>query len=116
MPLVDCIAELLYRVPELQSAYYEHLRDFDELLPHVFLGEVTRCVVQQVRSAEIAEALPARRTLDFFEEYMAGGGREVQQLIAVSFVENLAKHDDILATLSTIIGPHLRAELGKHSQ
>jgi hypothetical protein len=45
----DFIEEMLRKVPELRPYYQEHLVDYDELLPHDFMGDVTRYVMKLAR-------------------------------------------------------------------
>lgn len=113
---VECINRLLERVPEIRDMYDEHIQDNDEILPHVFLGDVTRFVVQQVRSGETGTLNHVARILDIFEQYMASGDDHVKELISVSFVENLAGHEDALAILKKLVGPNLENEFKSQSR
>jgi len=113
---IECVNQLLKQVPELQSAYDEHLRNNDELLPHVFLGDVTRYVVRQVRSGETGLASPVERILGVLEQCMASGEEYVTELVAVSFIENLYGEDDVVKKLKGLIGPHLEKEIKIHGQ
>ena len=47
---------------------------------------------------------------------MAAGDEQVKELVAVSFVENLAEHDDVLRSLSGLMGPNLKNELRNHGK
>ncbi len=114
--LAGCINQLLERVPELQSTYDVHIHDYDELLPHVFLGDVTRYVVQQVHSGEMGTTKPVGRILDSLERCMESGDDQVKELVSVSFIENLAGHDDVLARLRALIGPNLMEQFKNHSR
>lgn len=108
---VSFVRALLLRAPELQSVYDMHIDDCDELLPHVFFGDVTRYVVQQVHSGESENSQSLRRILDFLEQSVASESEEVQELVSVSFLENLADHDDVVAHLKGMLGPNLSREL-----
>jgi hypothetical protein len=103
----ECISQLLDRIPELNSAYEEHIRDNGELLPHVFLGGVTRFVVREMRSQEASPSKPVQRIIEFFEQCMASGDEQVIELISVSFLENLLGEDDVLPNLKKLMGPNL---------
>ena len=103
----NLVTQLLDRVPDLKSTYDEHLRDNHELLPHMFLGDVTRFVVREMRSQEARPSKPVRRIIEFFEQCMASGDEQVIELISVSFLENLLGEDDILANLKKLMGPNL---------
>jgi len=107
---IECINLLLTRVPELKPVYDEHMHDYEELLPHVFLGDVTRYVVTQARCGEISPGRPLDRILDVLNQCLAGGDEQVKELVAVSFVENLLEHEEVLTILKELIGPHLQKE------
>ena len=112
-----CIDQLLERVPELRAVYEEHVHDYDELLPHVFLGDVTRYVVQRVRSGETTFSTePIRRVLESIEQYLASGDEEVEELAWVSFAENLSEHEDVLTFLRGMIGPNLAKALKQYGR
>ena len=106
---------LLAEVPELRPLYDEHLHDNDEALPHVFLGEVTRYVMQLVRELDQTHDLnfldPLARVLSFLENAMISPDTRVQELVSVSFLENLDPADDRYTRLKALLGPNLRREL-----
>ena len=99
--------ELLRNVPELGSIYDEHMRDYEELLPHVFFGDVTRYVVEQVRSGATGSRSSVARIVHALEEGLVKGNEDVLELISVSFLENLAAYDDVFIALKQIAGSHL---------
>lgn len=113
---IACVNKLLEQVPELRPVYDEHIHDNDDLLPHMFLGDVTRYVVQQVRSGDMGPTKPVSRILEFFEWCMVSSDDQVKELVSVSFVENLAEHDDVLARLKGLIGPKLAQELKNYGK
>lgn len=87
----DAVEQLVAQVPELQLAYDEHVRTYDELLPHVFFGDVARFVVAAEESGtdELVE-----RTLDSLEALLRNDVADTRELVAASFVENVAWNDD----------------------
>jgi hypothetical protein len=105
------ITELLAKVPELRPRYLEHLDDnFGELLPHVFFGRVTAWAVEQHAatkrgSAAAEEALT--RLLNFLESGYPDGDSKVQNLIAVSFLENLPNSREENWEIRRRLGPAL---------
>ena len=105
------IAELLATVPELRPRYLEHLNDnFGEPLPHVFFGDVTDWAVEQYAatkhgSAAAEDALT--RLLNFLESGYTAGDSEVQNLIAVSFLENLPHSREENWEIRRRLGPTL---------
>jgi len=103
----QCVDQLLEAVPELRPAYEKHVSDYDELLAHVFFGDVTRYVAQKARLDKMGKDTPLERTLRVMERCLTSGREEVQELVAVSFVENLMEHSELLAALKPLMGPSL---------
>lgn len=105
------IRELLAKVPELQPRYVKHLDyNFGKLLPHVFMGDVSDWAVEQHAAAKrgLAAADEAlTRLLNLLEfSYQAADG-EVQNLIAVSFLENLPNSRQENGQIRQRLGPNL---------
>jgi len=48
------IERLLASVPDLRGVYDEHISDNDELLPHVFFGDVTRFAIENAAAPSVA--------------------------------------------------------------
>jgi len=107
----DFIKSLLQLVPELHKLYDEHIVDYGELLPHVFLGDVTRFFVQEIRKGAMDKDGPAGRILDFIEDDLKKDEIEIQELISFSFVENIAKDEDIILRLNNLLGPNMKKEI-----
>ncbi len=112
---VTLVNRLLQLVPELSHVYDAHIDDNDELLPHVFFGDVTRFVVQQVGSGAGEPPAQLIVLLDCLEHSMACGNEDVQKLISVSFLEDLVDYVDVVALLQGLLGPALSRELGRHA-
>lgn len=114
------VETLLLQVPELKPVFDEHIHDNDELLPHVFMGDVTRFVVDlhenalKGDAASTASSDALRRTLDTLESAMRSGNEEVQELIAVSFLENLDQDDVNYTKLRSLLGESLVEQLTKY--
>lgn len=105
MDILTFIEQLLSIVPELKLVYEEHLADNDTLLPHVFMGDVTRFVMTASRNTPGCAAL--RRLLMHVENGLSAGDDEVRELILASFVENLIGEHDALHILRPLMGSHL---------
>lgn len=104
--------------PDLDALLKEHLRDnFGEILPHVFLGNITRHAVAISENAKSGRSLAERRELnsllDCIEHAYATGNAEVQELIAASFLENLPTNGEPGSALRQTIGPKLAGQLAK---
>ena len=80
-------------------AYYE------ELLPHLVMGDVVRWMVAHSESdLESCVGL-----LNFMEYQVVNGADDVQELIVVSGVENIPDPGDAGADLRKYLGPVLRS-------
>jgi hypothetical protein len=82
---VRAIEELVAAVPELKADWEEHLSDHGPL-PYLFFGNVRRFALANVRQAE-PEA--RRRFAMAINRFSDSGDWEIENLVAVSFFENL---------------------------
>lgn len=83
----------------LKEVYDEHIKDNDELLPHVFMGDFTRKIVEldkniRNKKAGGAEIMIVKNIMDDLERWMTSGNNEVKELIIVSFIENLIDYEN----------------------
>ncbi|MFD2077804.1 hypothetical protein SAMN05421678_12441 [Actinopolymorpha cephalotaxi] len=102
--LVD---RLVRAVPALEPVLRDHLDFYDELLPHLFMGEVTPLVVEWAEPGEPDQQARARAVIEKLEaEY--GHDYQVDELISASFVENLPRAEDPGGDVLTLLGPKLR--------
>jgi hypothetical protein len=108
---ISFIDGLLQRVPDLKAVYDEHLSDNETLLPHVFMGDVTRFAIARAGRVRDREALET--LLDCLEEGLRLGSEATKELIIVSFVENLIGEQTALQALKPKMGPALRAEVDR---
>jgi hypothetical protein len=53
---VAFVGALVHRFPALLSLLQRHLVNYDGLLPHVFMGDVTRWIVKELDSGSDASA------------------------------------------------------------
>lgn len=81
---VALIQQLVAAVPAFEEAYENHLANFDEVLPTVFMEEVRQSVIASFQGA-VCEP-DWRGTLAFLEERFALGGEDVQNVIFLSFI------------------------------
>jgi hypothetical protein len=112
---------MLGEIPELQPVYDEHMKDYDELLGHVFMGDVTRFVVSAYKRSTSDEPNAEQwhqvldRSLAFMEQALTMGDLYVEDIIQLSFLENLlpSSDDDVKAyrAIKLMLGPKLREEL-----
>jgi len=81
--------------PELTPILDEHLEDnYQELLPHVLLGDITRWLEAAAGTASAA------RVLGDLDDGLRNGSDDVRELVIVSFLENLDDGSPLLALLT----------------
>jgi len=92
----------------------EHVEANDGILPHVFFYDVTQYVRALTTSAGLGSKQAEqelRAILDLFEEQFTNGSEDVQELISVSFLENIPPAGEEGAELRDLVGPNLKREL-----
>ncbi len=94
-------------VPEFASSVREHIADYDEVLPHVLLGDFTRFLLEEIRSSGTASEV-AIRSLRFLEMCASSSDSALQELVSVSCVENLDPANDLHQRIRKMAGPHLQ--------
>jgi hypothetical protein len=98
---VRCLAR---KFSAVDSILHEHLVDNEELLPHVFFGDLTRYILKDTADRQaVAQDL---------EDTFSRGNSSVRDLIAVSFIENLETREELDRALHGIHGNLLRGEWG----
>jgi hypothetical protein len=79
---------LASRHPAVGELLDEHLSDYDELLPHVFFGDVARYAAEVARAGDVSAGSLDSLLLDLDAALAADRNDEVGNLIWGSFVEN----------------------------
>ncbi|RIK03679.1 MAG: hypothetical protein DCC49_13905 [Acidobacteria bacterium] len=120
---IDLIDRLVARFPPLEPILREHIADnFGEVLPHLFFGDLTRFVVQQYCEQMSSDSGPRAATdskpivgelLDALEDEFTHGTSEVQELIAVSFLENLPARGERGEGIRELLGREMASELSR---
>ena len=94
--------DLAERFSGLRTMYDEHIQDFDELIPHIFMADVTRYVLaHEPESIAIVQML---------ENVFAKKSDVTQNLIQASFVENIESVAELESILEGVVGNCLREE------
>jgi hypothetical protein len=106
---VAFIGALCHRFPMFMPILQQHLDDFDGLLPHVLMGDVTRWVVHRF-SADAADRT-LREVLEFIESDFEGAPGEDRELVTASFLENLPQSGQDGAGVRALLGPALQEQL-----
>jgi|SRR5690606_18044746 len=100
-------------VPGLSDVLREHEAEYDEILPHVLMGDVSRIALRLAEEAEDGSASADAALMQLMQELERGlqvGGESVQELIVVSFLENLDEEDPRFPDLEKRFGAQLRWE------
>lgn len=105
---------LIKRVPELRPIYEEHLDDNDTLLPHVFMGAVARFVIERVRHGDFRHEGAVAQIMSAIDNSLKSNCPSIQELVSVSFVENLASETDVIQALVPLMGPNTQEEIQKY--
>jgi hypothetical protein len=109
------IPALVVEVPGFRAIYEAHLDAYDEVLPHVLLGDLTRYVIDTYRQSRIDASGIAQQTmhevLAFLEHAMQSSDPRLLELISVSFLENLSQAADDYGEIKVLLGSHLAKEL-----
>jgi len=77
-------------VPEFGPMIDEHVADNDEVLLHLLFGDLTRFVIA---AHERGDTDVEHRSLSFLERALREGDEAVQNVVEVSFVENVGPWD-----------------------
>ena len=112
--------ELVQEVPEFKSVFDEHKDYYEELLPHVLMGDFTRFVIDGYRKGAGGEAgsehhmEATRKSLEVMERAMSSSDPDLQELVSVSFLENLDQSDAEYEGIKALLGPNLRRQLAEY--
>jgi hypothetical protein len=84
---VQLVQDLVARIPEFDDLYEAHVFNEDGVLPHVIFWDVTQATVDSYLGVEGEPDW--RSTLDFLEEQIGLGVREIDEVIVTSFLNYL---------------------------
>jgi hypothetical protein len=99
------VQRLLAAAPDLWAVYDSHLRNNDELLPYVFMGDVTRTAIARCADGDSDES--CTRLLNFLERELSSRDTEAEQLVYLGFCENLLGEARAQGVLVPRMGPLL---------
>jgi hypothetical protein len=81
----------------------EHIATYDELLPHVFFGELTPFLID-LKDGSDADRLVLKATLSLLESAWKEGDDSATNVISVSLIENLQGRGQLRA-MQAFFGP-----------
>jgi hypothetical protein len=82
---VELVENLVARFPVLRGNYDAHLFNEGTILPHVFFWDLTQEVVQVFILGDDA-TLDWRGVLDYLEEQVKSGNKDIFEVIVTSFL------------------------------
>ena len=116
-PVDSLVEALASRSAGVRVLLESHLREnFGGLLPHLFLGALTRHVVElysQATQSNRSAAGELASLLGVLEEHFSSGVPELQELIAVSFLENLPSKGESNCEIRELLGPSLAKQVAE---
>lgn len=103
---------LIASIPEFTDIYKEHVKYYDEVIPHLLFGEFTRFFLDVYSRSKDDSVLDdvVNRSLNFIELCFLSNDPKVDELAHVSFLENLLgepDYEDIKKRLMPISLKHL---------
>ncbi len=101
------IERLRGAVPEFGIVIDDHLAFYDEPLPHVLYGDLTRFVVA---AHDRGESELVERCLSFLDAELREGDAETRNLVEASFVENIGPGDGAMGSFIGTWPAALQAE------
>jgi hypothetical protein len=106
-------AELCAVVPGFDRVYDEHVADYDEVLPHVLLGDLGRFLSNEV-AVHGPQSAALKQAMDALEQGMQSDDPRLEELIAVSFLENLDVDDPSFPVIRKLLGPRLEEQYNRY--
>jgi hypothetical protein len=101
--------QLRVAVPGFAGIFDEHVADNGEVLPHVLLGDLVRFLSNEIQVHGV-ETGAVQQAMALLECGMASDDARLQELVAVSFLENLEPEDPSFPTIRKMFGPRLEEQ------
>jgi hypothetical protein len=113
MTNVELVERMCRESAALREARRTHLRNFDVLIPHVFMADVLAYVGSLFRLGTPLPDAPSlgdvRAVLACLEDGMRSGDRETRNVIAMSFVSD-GETEPFFPHLKPMLGDRLRGQ------
>ena len=109
MKPVELFEKVVSVSPAFGDAMEEHLKDNDELLPHLLMSDLLRHIGAKLTARESRNQIEVENILAVLETAFTSGDSETENAIAVSFLENV-ETEPFYEALAPLLGPGLRAE------
>ena len=109
-PAATFVHDLVDKFEDLRPLLEEHTAYYEELLPHVFFGDLTRYVVSLFASDDPQLRAEMNAIVAYLDGAYSTRAYEVKNLIGVSFVENLPILDEPHADIREALPPNLKPD------
>lgn len=110
---VELVERICGESPALRELRRQHLRNFDVLIPHVFMADVLAYVGSLFRMGAPLPGAPTlgdvKAVLACLEDGMRSGDRETRNVIAMSFVSD-GETEPFFTHLKPMLGDRLRGQ------
>jgi hypothetical protein len=113
------LKRLVEDVPSLEPLYREHRTDHPQILTHLLMADFTREILRLASLADGGSAGAEERLvkiLGHLEGGMASGNEEIEDIVALSFLENLERDDPAATAVERRLGPALARQLREMTQ
>lgn len=111
---VAFVGALIHRNPALMPLLKEHLDDFDAVLPHLLLADVTRWTVERAQQAQGHQDLELQAVLEDLENAFSNKSGDARELVGVSFLENLPSKGQEGFEVRELLGPTMTSHVEEH--
>lgn len=109
---VEAMTQFVEALPFTRAVYEEHLRDNDEVLPHVLMADLRRLFVEMVEASREDEV---KQFLETVETLASSPADSIRNVVDVSFIEDLVLGDQretrALEQVRGLLGPATAASL-----
>lgn len=104
---------LITAIPEFKDLFEEHLKDYDQCLPHPLFGDFTRFFIEVYRSSknEPEKQRLLRRCSDIIEQLLLSKDKKLSDLALVSFLENLHQAGNDYEAVKRALGKEATKQL-----
>jgi hypothetical protein len=109
------LEQLRAAVLGFDRVYDEHVADHGEVLSHVLLGDLVRFLSAEVEVGG-GENDVLKQAMSLLERGMRSQDPRVQELVAVSFLENLDPRDPSFPAIRSLFGPSLEEQYKKYEE
>jgi hypothetical protein len=106
---ISFVGALCWNCPDLMPLLRSHLDEYEGLLPHLFMGDLTRWAVQRYHSDPSDQTLSD--VLDFIESAFANAVGVNRELVSTSFLENLPRSGEEDFEMRSLLGKALLVQL-----